>query len=156
MPDGLYERDALLWSEQQADLLQRLAAGERLNAPVDWPNVIEEVLDLGRSELHACESLLEQAMVHLMKLHGAPDHAASNHWRAELLAFLSGARRRFAPSMAQRIDLQILYEEALRQAGAVLAVTNPIWPDRCPYATAELIDRNADLPGLIARLTGEG
>lgn len=31
MPDGLYERDALAWSEQQADLLRRLAAGERID-----------------------------------------------------------------------------------------------------------------------------
>ncbi len=29
MPDGLYERDFLEWSERQADLLRRLAAGER-------------------------------------------------------------------------------------------------------------------------------
>ena len=47
MPDGLYERDFVLWSEAQADLLRRLAAGERVNAAVDWPNLIEEVEDLG-------------------------------------------------------------------------------------------------------------
>lgn len=28
MPDELYERDILAWSEEQARLLQRLAAGE--------------------------------------------------------------------------------------------------------------------------------
>ncbi len=47
MPDGLYERDFLLWSEAQADLLRRLAAGELVNAAVDWPNLIDEVWDLG-------------------------------------------------------------------------------------------------------------
>ncbi|MBV8574866.1 MAG: DUF29 family protein [Acetobacteraceae bacterium] len=51
MPDALYERDALAWAEQQAKLLRRLAAGERLNPSVDWPNVIEEVQDVGLSEL---------------------------------------------------------------------------------------------------------
>ena len=61
MPDGLYERDALAWSERQADLLRRLAAGERLNEAVDWPNVIEEVQDVGLSELRAVRSLLVQA-----------------------------------------------------------------------------------------------
>ncbi len=27
MPDGLYERDILVWSQHQADLLRRLGAG---------------------------------------------------------------------------------------------------------------------------------
>ena len=69
MPDGLYERDALAWAERQAGLLRRLAAGERLNEPVDWPHVIEEVQDVGLSELRACKSLLRQILVHLQKLH---------------------------------------------------------------------------------------
>ena len=47
--DSLYDTDALAWSEQQADLLRRLAGGERLNEAVDWPNVIEEVADAGLS-----------------------------------------------------------------------------------------------------------
>lgn len=34
MPDGLYERDALAWAEHQANLLRRLAAGERLDEAV--------------------------------------------------------------------------------------------------------------------------
>ena len=69
MADGLYERDALAWAEQQAGLLRRLANGERLNTAVDWPHVIEEVRDVGLSELRACQSPLQQAMVHLLKLH---------------------------------------------------------------------------------------
>ena len=154
MPDGLYQRDALLWSEQQADLLRRLAGGERLNAAVDWPNVIEEIQDSGRSELHACEGLLEQALVHLLKLHGAPGHPARQHWRVELLAFLAGARRRYAPSMGQRIDLQGLYDEALRQAGAALAdaPVRPDWPKRCPFGMAQLLAPDADAPLLTAHL----
>ncbi len=78
MPDGLYERDALAWAEQQADLLRRLAAGARLNAAVDWPNVIEEVQDVGLSELRACQSLLEQALAHLLKLHALPEGQAAS------------------------------------------------------------------------------
>ncbi len=49
MPDGLYERDVLSWAEQQAALLRRLVAGERVNGTVDWANVIEEVQDVGLS-----------------------------------------------------------------------------------------------------------
>ncbi len=56
MPDDLYDRDFLAWSEHQAALLRRLAAGERVDQAVDWSNVIDEVESLGRSELRACES----------------------------------------------------------------------------------------------------
>ncbi len=42
LPDDLYNRDALAWSERQAALLCRLSRGERLNEAVDWPNLIED------------------------------------------------------------------------------------------------------------------
>ena len=45
----LYEDDILLWSERQAALLRRMAAGERLNDQVDWENV-------GRRQ-HPCGNL---------------------------------------------------------------------------------------------------
>ncbi len=63
--DGLYDRDILLWSERQAELLRRLAAGERVNDAVDWTNLIDEVESVGRSELNATESLIEVALRHL-------------------------------------------------------------------------------------------
>jgi hypothetical protein len=49
MPDDLYDRVALAWSEHQAGLLWR---GERVNE-VDWEHVIEEIEDVGLSELLA-------------------------------------------------------------------------------------------------------
>jgi hypothetical protein len=43
----LYETDILAWSRHQSDVLRRLAAGERVNDQVDWPNVIEEIESVG-------------------------------------------------------------------------------------------------------------
>ena len=52
----LYETDILLWSERQAELLRRHAAGERINdAAIDWPNIAEEIEDVGRSERNSVE-----------------------------------------------------------------------------------------------------
>ncbi len=99
MPDGLYERDALAWSDQQAALLRRIAAGERLNESVDLANVIEEVQDVGLSELRACESLVQQAMNHLLKLYAWPCSRAADHWREEVGALLDDAGRRYMASM---------------------------------------------------------
>ena len=111
--DNLYDTDALAWSERQADLLRRLAAGERLNEAVDWPNVIEEVGDVGLSQLHACESLLEQTLAHLLKGQAWPGSQSVEHWMDEADAFLGDVGRRFSPSMRQRIDLEGLYARAL-------------------------------------------
>src|SRR5271166_4695869 len=114
MPDDLYDRDFLIWSETQADLLRRLAAGERVNEAVDWPNVIEEVRDLGLSELHAVESLLQRGLIHLLKVRAFPNSLTSRKWCGEAVLFLGQAQRRFTPSMRQRIDLQREYTDALK------------------------------------------
>ena len=49
----LYEADILLWSEQQRDLLRRVASGEAVNEAPDWPNIIEEIESVGNEQLHA-------------------------------------------------------------------------------------------------------
>jgi hypothetical protein len=54
----LCDEDILLWSEHQAELLRRLAAGEPVNERLDWANIIEEVESVGRSDLRAVQSLL--------------------------------------------------------------------------------------------------
>ena len=141
MPDGLYERDALLWSEQQAGLLRRLAAGERVIDAVDWPNLIEEVEAMGRSELRACESLLQQALLHVLKLGLWPDSRAAGHWRGEIMAALDDAQRAFTPSMRQRIDLDSLYAGASRRARVLSDESGPPGPvaEACPLALDELL-----------------
>lgn len=154
MPDGLYERDALAWAERQADLLRRLAAGERVNENVDWPNVIEEVQDVGLSELRACQSLLQQAITHLLKLRAWPGSRASAHWRDEAGAFLDDAGRRFTASMRQRIDLDDLYATALRRARAATDDTGApgALPDLCPFTLKDLLASKADVEVLVRKL----
>ena len=157
MPDGLYERDALAWSDRQADLLRRIAAGERLNEAVDWANVIEEVQDVGLSELRACQSLLQQALMHLLKLHAWPSSQSAGYWRDEVGVFLDDAERRFTPSMRQRIELDMLYVKSLRRVRGKsddAGLPNQL-PDACPYSLDDLLFRDLNAPALVARL-GDG
>jgi hypothetical protein len=86
MPDGLYERDVLAWSQHQADLLRRLGRGERVN-DVDWAHVAEEIEDVGLSELHSVESFLDLILVHLLKVHVSPGSPAAGHWGPEVVGF---------------------------------------------------------------------
>ncbi len=149
MPDGLYEHDALVWAEQQAELLRRMAAGELVNDAVDWAHVIEEVADVGLSELRACRSLLLQAMVHLLKLHARPGDQAAGHWREEAGTFLDDAEQRFSPSMRQRIDLDELYAKAVRRAQAAVDKAGHLpFPKTCPFTLGMLL--GGDVVGLVA------
>ena len=81
-----YDTDILLWSERQADLLRRVAAGELANSnEIDWQNVIDEVLSVGRSERHALQSQLAIAIVHLCKLRASPARDPRAGWLDSIL-----------------------------------------------------------------------
>lgn len=152
---SLYDADFLLWSEQQAALLRRLAAGERVNDAVDWPNLIEEVGDLGRSEFRAVESLLDVGLRHLVLAHAAPMPEPVAHWRAEALAALSRAARQVTPGMVPRLDLDDLWRTARDVAATKLAASGGLsrpLPAACPFTAAELLNRHPDLDALMARL----
>ena len=151
MPDDLYDRDILIWSEQQADLLRRLAAGERVNEAVDWPNLIEEVQDVGLSELRACRSLLRQAMTHLLKMRLFPD-GPQDHWRDEVVELLTQATDAYTPSMGQRIDLGDQYRRALNAVKAGGATDLTGLATDCPFALDDLLADPPDMPGLLATL----
>jgi uncharacterized protein DUF29 len=152
---NLYDDDILLWSEQQAELLRRLARGERVNDALDFEHLIDEVECVGRSEFQAVESLLDVALTHLMAAHAAGRPEPVPHWLAEVRAALARAARRATPSMLPRLDLQDLWALARDSAADKLAAdggpARPL-PQPCPFTAAELLNRKPDVDALLARL----
>jgi hypothetical protein len=138
--DDLYETDILRWSEQQSDLLRRHLRGERVNELIDWENVAEEIESVGREQLHAVESLLVQALVHMLKAHAWPQSRDAAGWRAEAARFRGDARRRYVRSMRQRLDVDALYRDALRALPETMdnQPPGPV-PDACPVTLDELL-----------------
>ena len=110
----LYDADILEWSEHQARLLRQHVAGEPSNEAPDWTNIIEEVLSVGNEQLHAVQSLLRQALVHMLKANAWPLSREVPHWEAEARRFRADAADRFSPSMRQKIDLATIYSQAVR------------------------------------------
>ncbi|MCB4822388.1 DUF29 domain-containing protein [Roseicella aerolata] len=152
MPDDLYRTDIVTWSRLQADRLRRHVAGERVN-DLDWEHVIEEIEDLGNSEIAAVTSLLTQAMVHALKMARWPASTAVPHWTGEAVNFLVQAQRRYHRSMAARISVQQCFDDARR---TVLATpgdgpAQPI-PDRTDLSLDALMDEEADLRALIGAI----
>lgn len=142
--DGLYDADILEWSEQQARLLRRQAAGEADNEAPDWANIVEEIESVGRDQLHAVESLLAQALAHMLKAEAWPLSREAPGWQAESRRFRDDAAGRFSPSMRQRIDMAKLYRRALRIMPDTIDGQPPLpVPDACPVALDELLDAGA-------------
>jgi hypothetical protein len=136
-----YDTDILAWSEHQAALLRRVAAGERINsAELDWPNIAEEIESVGRDQLHAVESLLMQALVHMLKAEAWPLARDVPHWQAEARLFRADAAARFAPSMRQKIDLSRVYRRALRGLPDTIDGQQPLpVPPACPVTLDDLL-----------------
>ncbi len=136
-----YDSDILVWSEHQADLLRRRAAGKLVNdAEMDWPHIAEEIEDVGRSELRGVESLLVQALRHMLKAEAWPLSRDAPNWRADAIDFRRQARRRFLPSMRQRIDVAGLYADALAAVPETVDGQPPLpLPVACPVTLDELL-----------------
>ena len=139
--DELYDTDVLEWSERQASILRRVAAGEPGEVP-DWANIIEEIESVGRSEFNAMRSLFVQAFLHDLKCQAWPDAPHVPHWRAEARGFRDDAARSYTPSMRQRIDLVRLYREALRRLPDLMdgQPPQPVSQD-CPVTLDQMLGR---------------
>jgi hypothetical protein len=137
----LYEADILAWAERQAWLLRRIARGERVNdADLDWPNIAEEVEDVGRSELHAVQSTLVQALLHDLEAEAWPLSQHAPHWHAEARRLRDDAAARFTPAMRQRIDMVKLYRRALHaMPDTIDGQPPPPVAQDCPATLDELV-----------------
>ena len=156
MPDDLYHRDIVIWSAQQAERLRRLRAGERVN-DLDWDNIIEEIEALGRSEVAAVESLLEQAVLHLMKLRAWPGSSARRKWLADADDFLKQAQSGYRPSMARLLDLERVHADALRRIPYRRFVEAPApVPKNGALPLAAVAERDFTLEQLDAALVPPG
>lgn len=139
----LYDEDVLLWSERQAELLRRRAAGERVNEEeIDWLNVAEEIGDMGNNVVRAVASHLVQAVLHDLKAEAWPLSRDVPHWRAEARMHRDEARDAFAPSMRRRPELAIarIYRRALRGLPDSIDGTAPLpVPEICPVTLEEML-----------------
>lgn len=142
---GVYEDDIVVWSDEQAALLRRLAAGERVNDQVDWMNVIEEIEGVGNEQLHAVSSLLTQVIIHRLKVMAWPRARDADNWHADAERFAGDAADRFAPSMRRRLDLAHIYRRALRAVPATMyGEPLPPLPSECPWSLDELLGSESD------------
>jgi hypothetical protein len=132
----LYDEDFYAWTEQQAKALRTHFKGDNR---IDVEHLAEEVEDLGKSELHAVESYIENVIEHLLKLDYSGSIEARDHWRAEVDAFRTSIERKITPRIRQQVEteLEVLYDRARRGAARSSHRLEPDLvrrlPRYCPY-----------------------
>ena len=152
---SLYETDIVAWADRQVEELRRLAEAGITNS-VDWANVIEEIESVGRSERYAVESLLTNALSHLIKVVADPDSLSARAWRQEIASFLDQASGRVTPAMRAGLDLDELWQDALKRARSSLKIYSRPFPtdvpETCPFGIGDLLGKDIDVEALIAKL----
>ncbi len=144
--ERLYEEDFYAWTRAQARALRQLAR-TRPNVPVDWKHLVEEVEDLGRSELHAVQNLLETIVEHLLKLLVSPAEDPRRGWMITVWRSRRELARRLTPSLRRRLarDLTVHWQAGREAARFALELHGEHGaaerlPERCPWTLAQLLD----------------
>jgi hypothetical protein len=136
-----YTSDILTWSDQQAALLRRVAAGENVFDQIDWENVAEEVQSTGRRQLEALKSLLVQTLASLLKVRAWPKSAEVRRWRTEASECQRDAAAIITPKMRQKIDINSLYFKAIRCLPKTInGEESLLFPTECPVTFQELLE----------------
>ena len=139
-PDAsLYDEDFYAWTQEQAELLRRGgAAANRL----DIEHIAEEIEDLGKSELHACQSLCEHIIEHLLKLEYSGLDEPAGHWRDEIVEWRVPLSRKLTRSLLAQMNLDERYRYALRLLRRlerdVPGLTQRV-PAECPYSLDQIL-----------------
>jgi hypothetical protein len=117
-----YDTDTLLWSERQAALLRRLAAGEQVNAPVDWENVAEEIESVGRSQRLALASHVGLVLEHLMKLEASPATEPRRGWEETVRRVRLDIKRLLEDSPSLRPTVSMVIARQIADVREIVAL----------------------------------
>jgi Domain of unknown function DUF29 len=158
MPDDLYDRDILEWSERQAAALRHLTSdgkpSDGKHGDVDWLHVIEEIQGVGTAQLNDVRGIIRQAMMTLVGIHLDWKNVTRPDRLLELDCLLDDAGEQFTPSMKQRIDLNTMWHR-LRERTIRYSSDDPrchALPDHCPWTLEALLANDHD--ALLAALAG--
>jgi hypothetical protein len=151
MSNNLYDRDLQLWIEQTIGQLKN-----REFESLDIEHLIEELIDLGKSEKNTLRSNLTILLAHLLKLrvqHDVPDMMKGS-WYSSVLEH----RQRVLNNLADTPSLKSYLVEALEKAypdGRKVAIKEgklaklgvrvlpeSEYPMICPFSVEQILDED--------------
>ncbi len=151
-----YQTDFAAWAERQAALLHH--AFNQIPFVfdgIDVDNLMEEIEDLGRSDILRVKSLIRQALSRALTICLDAQSQAVPHWKREVITFVLDASEAYAPSYNNGIEMSDVWEKAQREAAVALLEYNispPKLPDECPVDLPWLMSETFTVDGLIFQL----
>jgi hypothetical protein len=137
---SLYETDYLKWIQTT---VEKLRVGDYPN--IEWENLIEEIEDMGRSERRSLKSNLIIVLTHLLKWQFQPE-LRSGSWKGSIVEHRRRIREALKDSPSLKPYLEEVfaecYSDAVEQASAETELPLEIFPQLCPYTSAEGLDSN--------------
>ena len=140
MLQTLYEQDFYAWVEQTAELL-RLQHWDTL----DLEHLIEEVVDLGKSQQRALQSALRLVLSHLLKWKYQPERR-SHSWQVTI----TGERLNIdellqeSPSLRRFLNdaewINTIYQRARREAMVETSLSEDNFAIVSPFSVDEILD----------------
>jgi hypothetical protein len=136
---SLYEQDFYQWTQKMASVLRNGNFDQ-----LDIENIAEEIESLGRSDRRELNSRLTVLLMHLLKWHYQPTQR-SNSWRATIteqriciLDLLSES-----PSLVSYLKGEVdrCYNNAKALAAAETGLNLTLFPQNCPYALTEILEK---------------
>jgi hypothetical protein len=137
-----YDKDVILWSQEQARLLR---AGRF--AELDVEHLADEIEDVGKSEKRELASRMAVLLTHLLKWRSQPENR-SQSWRATIIV----QRKRIALAIKATPSLKAvmrdpdwqedMWLDALAQASRETGLTMEDLPDACPWTTNQAADQD--------------
>ncbi|MEH1972701.1 MAG: DUF29 domain-containing protein [Nostoc sp.] len=140
MLQTLYEQDYCAWVEQIAELLR-----SHQWDTLDLEHLIEEVVDLGKSQQRALQSALRLILSHLLKWKYQPERR-SQSWQVTI------TRERLnidellqeSPSLRRFLNdsewINTTYQRARREAMVETSLSEDNFAIACPFSVDEILD----------------
>jgi hypothetical protein len=136
----LYNSDFLAWTEETVELLRSQQWQD-----LDIENLIEEIIDLGKSQQHALQSSLRLILMHLLKWKYQSDRQSHswkitiNRERLNIDEYLeeSPSLRRF---LSDREWIDKTYQRARHEAMVETNLALATFPVACPFSILEILD----------------
>jgi hypothetical protein len=142
-PDGQHDRDFYAWTQEQAKAL-RAAAEARVNLPVDWELLAEEIEDLGKAERDAVRSQVVRVLEHLIKLEHSVAGAPRRGWRRSVIEARDVLADKLTATLRRDLEAALpeLYARARRRAAEAFdehGEGTGALPAECPYALGHVL-----------------
>jgi hypothetical protein len=137
-----YDKDVILWSEQQARLLR---AGRF--SMLDIEHLADEIEDVGKSEKREFASRMAVLLAHLLKWSRQPK-MRTRSWRSTIVV----QRKRIALAIKATPSLKAvmrdplwqedIWLDALAQAQKETGLAEDELPDACPWSMEQAVDQD--------------